>query len=65
MEDKKLPVDREKLLIGLEVCRTGQCKECPYHSPVIPCWESHSSDLLAYIYYLEEQLEEARDHDCG
>lgn len=65
MEDKKLPVDRGKLLIGLEVCRQNfpKCSNCPYNGNF--CGATISNDSLAYIYYLEEQLEEAREHDCG
>lgn len=55
-EQKKCPVDRGKLMIGLEVCRKGECAECPYCNPDIPCWESQSFDALAYIGWLEEQL---------
>lgn len=57
MEEKKCPVDRGKLLIGLECCRFRmgeKCRECPYY---------HSErdflmieDALAYISYLEQQL---------
>ena len=57
MEKKPCPVDRGKLLIGLECCRTGDaeiCRKCPYFS------ESGDTavmnDALAYSYYLEEQL---------
>ena len=57
MEKKPFPVDRGKLLIGLECCRTGDaevCMECPYFSE--SCDTAVMSDALAYIYYLEEQL---------
>ena len=57
MEKKPCPVDRGKLLIGLECCRTGDaevCMECPYFSE--SCDTDVMSDALAYIYYLEEQL---------
>lgn len=29
--EKKPPVDRGKLLIGLECCRMSDCNECPYN----------------------------------
>ena len=56
-EAKKCPVDREKLLIGLECCRTGwplYCRPCPY--PESKCGCDVTYDALAYICYLEEQL---------
>ena len=57
-EQKKCPVDRGKLLIGLELCKFGSvdaCQKCPYIRKG-PCDVSSASDALAYIYYLEEQL---------
>ena len=57
MEKKPCPVDRGKLLIGLECCRTGDaevCRKCQYFSE--SCDPAVTSDALAYIYYLEEQL---------
>lgn len=57
MEEKKCPVDRGKLLIGLECCRFRmgeKCSSCPYcHSE---CDFLMTEDALAYISYLEEQL---------
>lgn len=54
---KQPPVDREKLLIGLECCRNSyHCKGCTYFSsPKASCIHM-ISDALAYICYLEEQL---------
>lgn len=55
---KQPPVDRGKLLIGLELCRDGtihRCHSCPYHEPFI-CAIRLPHDALAYILYLEEQL---------
>lgn len=57
MEEKKCPVDRGKMLIGLECCRTSMaenCRECPYFKS--GCDTELMDDALAYIYYLEEQL---------
>lgn len=57
MEKKPCPVDRGKLLIGLECCRTGNsevCRQCPYFSE--SCDTAAMDDALAYINYLEEQL---------
>ena len=57
MEEKKCPVDRGKLLIGLECCRTGRietCLKCPYSES--DCGPETTVDSLAYIYYLEERL---------
>lgn len=54
---KQPPVDRGKLLIGLECCRTGwaeNCKACPYFKS--RCDTALMDDALAYISYLEEQL---------
>lgn len=64
--EKKPSVDRGKLLIGLEICRKQiECFECPYFDRRhIEC-KNISEDCLSYICYLEEQLEEARKHDCG
>lgn len=62
MEKKPCPVDRGKLLIGLECCRTGNsevCRRCPYFSEC--CDTALMDDALAYIYYLEEQLAEKAD----
>ena len=57
-EEKKCPVDRGKLMIGLELCRDGTIHRChfyPYHEPFI-CAIRLPHDALAYIGYLEEQL---------
>lgn len=57
MENKPCPVDRGKLLIGLECCLSGLA--CPRHCPYgrdTECTETVRKDSLAYIYYLEEQL---------
>lgn len=52
MEEKKCPVDRGKLLIGLECCVDSECDGCPYmcdcHQQIV--------DSIAYIGYLERQL---------
>lgn len=61
-EAKKSPVDRGKLMIALECCREQECKKCPYYD-LGSCVEE-SEDALAYIGYLEEQLEEALGHDA-
>ena len=58
MEEKKCPVDRWKLLIGLECCRTGDaevCRKCPYFSE--SCDTAVMSDALAYIEQLEAGLD--------
>ncbi len=66
METKKNPpVDRGKLLIGLECCRSywpEDCVKCPYFEP--RCCVEMTDDALAYICYLEERLEEAMGHDA-
>lgn len=57
MEKKPCPVDRGKLLIGLECCRSqaaGLCCKCPYWK--LCCDTALIEDALAYINYLEEQL---------
>lgn len=62
MGKKPCPVDRGKLLIGLECCRTGSieaCRKCPYFSD--SCDTASTDDALAYIYYLEEQLNAKAD----
>ena len=53
METKKNPpVDRGKLLIGLECCVDSSCDKCPY---VHDC-AKQIVESLAYIYYLEDRL---------
>lgn len=57
MEEKKCPVDREKLLIGLECCRFRmgeKCRACPYYE--LKCDIALVEDAMAYIGWLEEQL---------
>lgn len=60
-EAKKCPVDRGKLLIGLECCRRfDKCRRCPYGDNGVACsGKSLAEDALAYIGYLEVRLEEA------
>lgn len=53
MQTKPCPIDRGKLLISIECCRAARCLECPYSDT--GCQEQ-MDDALAYIYYLEEQL---------
>lgn len=56
---KRPPVDRGKLLIGLECCRDTECDRCPYDSETLENCNQVAFDALAYIGYLEKQLEEA------
>ena len=49
---KQPPVDRGKLLIGLELFINSICDKCPYFSDCA----QQITDSLAYIYYLEDQL---------
>ena len=56
MEEKKCPVDRGKLLIGLECCRAYECGSCPYHYGALEGCNHLNIDALAYIGYMEEQL---------
>lgn len=61
MEEKKCPVDRGKLLIGLECCLAypypiSVCsRNCPYGNDP-ECTATVRERVVAYIYYLEEQL---------
>ncbi|MDY4509390.1 MAG: hypothetical protein SPD95_11800 [Candidatus Faecousia sp.] len=61
MEEKKCPVDRGKVLIGLECCLADPAllnvcsRHCPYGRDE-ECTETVRKDALAYIYYLEERL---------
>lgn len=60
---KQPPVDRNKLLIALECCRNeDKCPECPYFGEKdgLPECPNQAADCIAYISYLEEQLEEAK-----
>ena len=65
-EAKKSPVDRGKLLIALECCRMAECTACPYDTDPndFDTCQLVVRDALAYIGYLEEQLEEAMGHDA-
>ena len=57
MEEKKCPVDRGKVLIGLECCwfESGEkCMACPYYE--LHCDLELMKDAIAYIGWLEEQL---------
>lgn len=62
METKKNPpVDRGKLLIGLECCLADPSpirvcsRNCPYGND-LDCTVTVREDSLTYIYYLEERL---------
>lgn len=65
MPTKPCPVDRGKLLTGLECCRhipTKHCLgDCPYSRVSGSCLHAINSDALAYINHLEEQLAEKAD----
>ena len=63
-ETKPCPVDRGKLLIGLECCRSADpcCRECPYGN--CRC-EELSEDALAYIGWLEEENAREGEEDAG
>lgn len=64
METKKNPpVDRGKLLIGLDICGGGECDGCPYLAQHCKCSDL-ANDAYTYICYLEEQLGEALGHDA-
>lgn len=58
MEEKKCPVDRGKLLIGLEHCQTDvdHCDTCPYNRDEDCCSINLRDDARAYIGYLEAML---------
>lgn len=56
---KQPPVDRGKLLIGLECCRDAECGHCPYDSETFENCNKVAFDALAYIGYLEERIKEA------
>ena len=61
MEEKKCPVDRGKLLIGMECCNAdpSTLKVCSRHCPYWRCSDcvgTVQKDALAYIGWLEEQL---------
>lgn len=64
--EKQPPVDRGKLLIALEFCRKQtECCGCPYYNRKHNECKNISEDSLSYICYLEEQLKEASQDDCG
>lgn len=57
VEKKPCPVEREKLLIGLEFCREKdpeKCPDCPYYPIRNYCGGVLAGDALAYIGWLEE-----------
>ena len=60
MPSKSCSGDRGKLIIGLECCRqTPELRcfcGCPYSNVSGSCLSAINSDALAYINYLEEQL---------
>ena len=66
MKKKPCPVDRGKLLIGLEHCpndKVGCCYSCPYKYDIArTCVNNVMKDALAYIYYLEELLNAKADN---
>lgn len=68
MHKKPCPVDRGKLLIGLECCRANghvSCRRCPYlRTPASGgiCIGDIETDALAYIDWLEEQVKEATEN---
>ena len=53
---KQPPVNRGKVLSGLECCRADKpmCSVCPYTA--YGCEQRLPNDALSYIRYLEEQL---------
>lgn len=57
MEKKPCPVDRGKLMAGLQICGNENvgCKGCPYDRD-LTCAIIRAQDALTYINYLEEQL---------
>lgn len=63
-EKKPCPVDRGKLLIGLECCRRSdpeRCEDCPYNCNFIAdhyCGGALTEDALAYIGWQEDMLAE-------
>lgn len=62
MPTKPCPVDRGKLLIGLECCHVERyCAgiKCPYWKK--ECATSITGDALAYINYLEGMLNAKAD----
>ena len=64
MEKKPCPVDREKLMAGLQICGNEKvgCKGCPYERNVA-CATARAKDALAYINYLEEMNAKAGGSD--
>lgn len=58
LSDKQPPIDRGKLLIALECCRNQRCRNCPYRDDYDGC-PNAADATLAYICWLEDQLEEA------
>ena len=65
MSEMKCPVERARLLIALECCREGRCRDCPYVGKYEPECNEQAKDSLAYICWLEEQLKERGDDVLG
>lgn len=64
MKNKECPVERGKLLIGLEVCREmdpDRCADCPYYESRNYCGGVMAGDALSYIGWLEEQNEQLKE----
>lgn len=57
MEKIPCPVDRCKLMAGLQICGNENvgCKGCPYDGH-LTCAIIRAQDALAYINYLEGML---------
>lgn len=57
MEEKKCPVDREKVLTALDCCQLASCKPCPYRGQNGGggC-RKMAEDAYAYVLYLEKRL---------
>ena len=55
MEKKPFPVNREKLMAGLQICGKENvgCNGCPYEGCTI-CARIRAQDALAHINYLEQ-----------
>lgn len=56
MEEKKCPVDRERVLIGLECCREQDCIRCTYDCGSNEDFDRLLFDTVAYIRFLEERI---------
>ena len=52
-------IDKEKVIKGLEHCKTGRCdSRCPYNHINVGCRKQLDEDILALLKEQEKQIEQ-------